>query len=89
MESVWIFQGEDAEFCSAVFKQHADAEIWINEDKFSGILTKYPVDTSVYDWAVQERHFQPDIDNLKAGRFIQNFTTAAQEHFHYQNGNRS
>ena len=86
MDYIWIFHGDGANFCSAVFMQRADAEFWINKNQFSGVLTKYPVNISVYDWAVQEQRFRPNKENPKTGSFVQNFTTASQEHFHYQNG---
>ncbi|MEO9635548.1 MAG: hypothetical protein ABJF89_10100 [Parasphingorhabdus sp.] len=86
MEHVWIFHGQDADFASAVFAKRADAETWINENHFSGVLTIYPVDKPIYDWAVEKEFFRPDLDHPKTGKFIQNFTSASQEHFHYENG---
>lgn len=89
MKQVWIFHGEHASLASAVFANRASAESWISENKFSGMLTVYPIDTPVYDWAIEKEFFQPNPDNPKTGEFIQNFTSASQEHFHFKNGVRN
>lgn len=86
MKEVWIFNGAGGRFPSAVFESKMEAEDWIKNGKLSGILTKYPVGISVYQWAVDNENFK-----VKSGRdcspeFIQKFSSSAQEHMHYENG---
>jgi len=64
------------------------AENWILGNRLSGVLTSYPIDKSVYDWAIDNELFVPTNDTQKSADFIQKFTSASQEHFHYENGNR-
>ncbi|MDH5654797.1 MAG: hypothetical protein OEZ34_02745 [Spirochaetia bacterium] len=83
---VWIFQGENGRFPSGVFSSKSKAEDWISEHGLSGILTKYVIDTGVYEWAVEKKYFNPQKDSEKSPEFIQSFSSASQEHFHYENG---
>jgi hypothetical protein len=82
---IWIFQGENSRFPSAVFYEKKDADDWINKYSLSGILTQYPIGISVYDWAIQEQYFTPKNDMQKEPKFMQNFS-GGQEHYHYENG---
>ncbi len=86
MNEVWIFNGRDAKFPSAVFIEKKDAEKWISQHHLSGILTKYPVNISVYDWALETKNFKIKTDKDCSREFIQKFSSAAQEHSHYENG---
>jgi len=59
----------------------------------SGVLTAYPVDVGVMDWAIERNFFNVEKANnavkLKDPEFIASFTTASQEHFHYSDGKRA
>ena len=52
MEWVWVFHGEGASFSSAAFDSKELAEDWIIRYEVSGVLTKMPVNMSIYDWVV-------------------------------------
>ncbi|WP_446751579.1 DUF7710 domain-containing protein [Variovorax sp. S12S4] len=86
MNHVWIFNGAGARTPSAVFKDRAEAEVWIVANKLSGMLTEYPVGVSVYQWAIQSGNFKIKNDNDRSPEFIQRFSSGAQEHMHYENG---
>jgi len=64
------------------------AEKWIKENKLSGILTCYPVDTGVYQWAIDNKRFTPKSEKHSTPEFIGGFTTASPQHYHYENGER-
>ncbi len=81
---IWIFHGQGGRFASGVFENKEDAESWIEENKLQGVLTKYPVNTGVYDWAVAKDLFQPKTDLHTSPEFIQKFTSASQEHYHFE-----
>ncbi len=85
-DAVWVFHGTTAQFCSGVFSTKAKAEDFIAQHQLSGILTRYPLDTGVYDWAIAEGIFKPSRDYQSSPRFIGRFTSASQEHFHYEKG---
>jgi hypothetical protein len=87
---VWIFNGDGGRFPGGVFTTHEHAEVWIRARKLSGVLTAYPLDEGCIDWAVRI--------NLLTGRalekvddpsFAGSFSSASQEHFHYENGERA
>ena len=82
----WIFNGSNSRFCSGVFSSRENAEKWIYKYKLSGLLTLYPIDESAYDWAINKHFFSPSKDSEKTAEFIQKFTSASQEHYHYENG---
>ncbi len=87
-DSIWVFHGEAAQFASGVFSTKAKAEDWITRHQLTGILTCYPVDTGVYQWAIDRQYFQPHKEYQCSPRFIGRFTSASQEHEHYANGKR-
>ena len=86
MNTVWIFNGAEGRFPSAVFSAYADAENWIKAHSLSGVLTQYPVGISVYEWAIENGHFHVTREKEKSPAFIQKFSSAAQAHFHFERG---
>lgn len=86
MKEVWVFNGAEGRFPSAIFEERADAEKWIERNALSGVLTKYPVGVSVYEWAMENGHFRVKNEKEKSPAFIQKFSSAAQEHIHFENG---
>jgi len=86
MKEVWVFNGAEGRFPSAIFDDRADAEKWIERNALTGVLTKYPVGISVYEWAIENGQFRVKNENEKSSAFIQKFSSAAQEHIHFENG---
>jgi hypothetical protein len=84
--NVWVFNGNNSSFPSGIFSTRELAENFIIEYKLSGVLTLYPLDQSVYDWAISNNFFSIKKDDEKTPKFIQRFSSASQEHFHYENG---
>ena len=85
-DAVWVFNGAKSHTPSAVFRHRSDAEEWISTHKLTGMLTLYPVDRPVYDWAIQKGYFTPKKDYQSSGEFIGRFSSASQEHYHYEDG---
>lgn len=88
-EKVYVFHGEGARFASGVFDNLETAEKWIKGNRLSGLLTVYPLNRSAYDWAVEKEFFIPKKEHHFSPRFIGGFTSASQEHYHYENGQNS
>jgi hypothetical protein len=84
--SVWVFHGAGGRFTSGVFREKATAQEWIAKHTLTGMLTRYPIDVGVYDWAVGNGLFTPKADKQHSPEFIGRFTTASQEHYHFENG---
>lgn len=91
VEFVWVFNGSNRNnnFPGAVFSTKALAEEWIQKYQLTGVLTKYPVDISVFDWVVANNLGK--LENLKEQMqnnpsLIGSFSSAYQEHYHYENG---
>jgi hypothetical protein len=83
LQEAWVFHGAGGRFTSGVFASQAQAEEFIFRYRLTGCLTKYPVGISAYDWATQENLFKPKKPEHCEAAFIQRFTTASQEHYHY------
>jgi hypothetical protein len=81
---VWVFNGPNSTFPSGVFSTKERAEDWIHRHRLEGTLTAYPLDISAYDWALKHNLFKPRRDDQKSPEFMQRFTTASQEHYHYR-----
>jgi hypothetical protein len=84
--TVWVFNGARSNFPSAVFSQKDLAEDWIRKYLLTGTLTRYPVDLSAYDWAISRGFFTASKDEQREATFIQKFSSASQEHYHYEDG---
>ena len=84
--TVWVFNGARSNFPSGVFTSRSSAESWIRKYALSGTLTRYPLDMSVYDWAVSRTFFEPKKDEQRTPEFIGRFSSASQEHYHFENG---
>jgi hypothetical protein len=84
--SVWLFHGVEANFTGAVFTSRERGEEWVAANKLTGMLTRYPVDTGVYDWAIARGLFTPKKDHERSVAFIGCFTSASQGHYHYEDG---
>ena len=85
---IYVFQGSGARLCTAVFSSMDKAEAWIKKYGLSGLLTKYPLNEGVYDWAIENHYFTPKNEQQKTPVFIQKFSSASLEHFHYESGER-
>ena len=88
IDEVWVFNGANSQFPSGVFSSREHAEEWIKKHRLSGILTKYPIDISVYDWAIENGFLKLKDEENKSANFIQRFSSASQEHYHYEDGER-
>ena len=86
INEVWIFNGSNGKFPSGVFSSKKLAEDWINFNKLTGVLTLYPVNISTYDWAIQNKFFDPRDEGQKTPEFIQKFSSGSQEHYHFEKG---
>ena len=83
---VWVFNGVGAKFPSAVFSSFDEACLWIGINMLSGVLTEYPVDISVYDWAITNGKFKPKKQEHETPKFIASFSSASQKHVRFENG---
>lgn len=88
-ENIYVFHGEGASLCSAVFDDLGKAESWIASHQLSGLLTAYPLNQPVFEWAVDRRLFTPKQPHHNRSSFIGSFTSAYLEHHHYENGQRA
>jgi hypothetical protein len=86
MKEVWVFNGEGSAFPAGVFASKDDAEAWIESNKVTGCLTRYPVGMSVFDWAIAEGHWTPNQEIQRQPLFIQRFSSAYLDHYHYEAG---
>ena len=84
---VWLFNGEASHFPSAVFLSFTRALNWIERYSLTGTLTRYPLDKSVFDWAVENEFYQPNSTRGKCGpKTVAIFSSAYLEHFHFKDG---
>ncbi len=85
---IWVFSGEEGILPSGVFLDLGAAEQWIATNSLTGILTAYPADYGVYDWAIEKGFFRPSKEYQKTPKFIGRFNSANLQHFHFENGKR-
>jgi len=80
--------GDGGTFPAAVFSARERAESWIAEHRLSGCLTRYPVDEPLYEWSMAHGHFRPRYPSHSLAPFIERFSSAYLEHYHYDAGER-
>ncbi|WP_446333881.1 DUF7710 domain-containing protein [Deinococcus metalli] len=88
MIEVWVFHGNSGRHTSGVFSTRTLAEDWILHHRLSGVLTAYPPDRGVYDWAVRRGTFRARRDGHHSPAFIGPFSSAVQDHAHHEDGVR-
>lgn len=86
LSMIWIFSGAGSRFPSGVFLDKCAAIKWVSKHKLTGVLTLYPVNQGVYDWAIEADLFKPCKEREKTAMFIQQFTSVSQEHYHFEDG---
>lgn len=86
INEMYVFIGEGSNFPAGIFTTLDNAKEWIEKYSLSGILNKFPIDMGIYDWAVKEDLFSIKRQYQKESAFIQTFTCASMEHFHFENG---
>ncbi|MCP4457115.1 MAG: hypothetical protein GY816_03660 [Cytophagales bacterium] len=91
-KTIWVFNGAGGQLSGGIFEDIIDAESWISQNSLTGMLTEYPVNIGVFDWAEQEDLVNMRTEKLAEKRtdpnFIGSFTTASMNHFHYEDGKR-
>lgn len=92
LAQVWVFSGRGP-FPGGVFSTVDRAERWIEQHRLTGTLTAYPLDDGCFDWAVATGCTGLSAEKLAIKRedpdFIGQFSTAAQDHHHYRDGQRA
>ena len=84
---IYIFNNPSkSKFSSGAFSSKALADQWIKKYKLSGILSQYPIDIGVYDWAISKKFFVASVERDNHPDFIGSFSSASLEHYHYENG---
>jgi hypothetical protein len=83
-KTVWLFQGEMVSQPSAAFSKLGRAVDWIKRHSLSGLLTEYPLNEGVYDWAVRRGFYRPK--DIPDPAFVGKFSSASQRHFHFDLG---
>ena len=72
-------------FASGVFSIKMAAIEWDEKERLQRVLIKYPLDISVYDWSIDNGLFTPKDSEYETPEFKQKFTSASQEHIHFEN----
>ena len=91
-QTVWLFTSAsndvvpDAHIPQAAFRTLAAADRWVRTLKPSGMLTEYPMNIGVFEWATARGVFKPRRDDQRATPFIETFSDASQAHAHYELG---
>ena len=88
LEFVYVFQSAGARFPGGTFRSLETAEEWIGKNKLLGLLTAYPLDIGVLEWAKEKGFFTPKKEHHNTPKFIGGFTSASMEHYHYENGEK-
>lgn len=77
---VWVFQCKSAE--AGVFTEFRLAALWARQHKVSGLLTRFPLNQGIYDWAVENDYLtEKQIGHGREGLYLGTF-----KHFHFENG---
>jgi hypothetical protein len=81
---MWIFNGVGSRLPSGAFSDLETAVEWIRDNSLTGILTEYPLDQGVYQWALGNGYYRPK--GKEDAGFIGRFSSAHQRHYHFEEG---
>ena len=84
---IYVFSGEGGGFPGGVFDSIENAENWIALHNLTGVLSFYPLNTGVFDWAVSNGFVKPEMAAKTTSRRIANYESYL-DHAHYENGKR-
>lgn len=91
-KTIWLFNGPINLLSGGIFEELEIAEKWIDKNSLTGMLTKYPINIGVFDWAELEGLItmtkEELIERRKEPNFIGSFTIAFMTHYHYKDGKR-
>ncbi len=73
-------------FPCGIFESKEKANDIILKYKLSGCLSYYPLNKLIYEWVEEKGFFSPKNDYQKTAKFIGCFSSAYQEHYHYEDG---
>jgi hypothetical protein len=88
LSAVWVFCGEGDIIPSGVFTDEKLAEEWIAKHSLTGMLTEYPLDIGLYEWAISKGYFKPKYPSHETPKFIGGFSSAYLTHSHFENGKK-
>lgn len=84
---VFVFSRDARSAPGGVFTTRAAAERWIRERRLTGTLAAFPLDEGCHDWAMRLGLVTGKAAERGAdAAFVASFSSAAQDHFHYTNG---
>lgn len=85
-KKIYVFMGKGANFPAGAFNNKENAIEWIKKYALSGVLSEYPIDVGLYDWAIEKGYFDVKKDYQKESKFVEKFTCASINHFHFEDG---
>ena len=85
-KKIYVFMGKGANFPAGTFNNKENAIEWIEKYALSGVLSEYPIDVGLYDWAIEKGYFDVKKDYQKESKFVEKFTCASINHFHFEEG---
>lgn len=85
MGSVFVFSQMGGNSPGGVFSTRENAETWIQHHQLTGVLSVYPLDVGVFDWAAQEGLIKAHFIQSAPPDVIAGFCSHL-EHYHYRNG---
>jgi hypothetical protein len=82
---IWVFVGEKSNSPGGVFSDFKLAEEWIRQHSLSGMLSAYPLDEGVFNWAVRTGRVKQNFADKASPGTIGSFCSHL-DHYHYENG---
>ena len=82
---IWVFQGDRGRGIGAVFGDLDGARSWIQRHRLDGSLSEYPMNTGLYDWALDQGNHQAPADGDTAS-FIANFQDLGRKTLWFAHG---
>ncbi|MGC4054313.1 MAG: hypothetical protein QM757_34965 [Paludibaculum sp.] len=86
LERVWVFNGAQSRFPSGAFASREAAESWIRGHSLTGVLTEYPLNVGMYEYAIEHGTFTPKKEAHTTPLFIGRFSGGGIDHFHFEDG---
>lgn len=86
IQYLFVFMGERGFVPAGIFSSFETGKLWIEKEKLTGSLNKLPIDIGLYDWAIEKGYFKPMKSHESTPKFIERFSCASVEHWHFEDG---
>lgn len=84
-KETFVFVGEGSDFPLGIFTALENAKEYMEKYSLSGTVNQFPINIGIMIGGIEEDLFKVKNEYQKGPKFIERFSYASIEHFHFKN----